>query len=113
MAPPVHKRVDPVIGVGVPKTVTVLVAKQTPMVYDIVEAPKAAPVTFPEPSTLTFALLALHIPPVVASVKAIVVRLHNAELPEIVAGWLFTVTAGEVTDTALIHPTPGYVTVRL
>ena len=83
----------PVMATGVGLTVTIAVAAQLPIVYDMVVVPRPTPVTLPKPSTVPTVTIVLdHVPPAVASVSAVVKPSHTASEPVIAAGCRFTVT---------------------
>ncbi len=77
----------------------------------IVTVPEAssAPVTLPDPSTVALPLLAHHAPPVVTSLKVIVVPAQIPLAPVIIAGLLFTVIV-----VVALHDVPvAYTTVMV
>ena len=76
-------------------TVTTLVtAHPAPVEYVIVAIPAIPPVTFPVPSTLAMlALLLVHVPPVTASLSAVLLPAHTLAVPAITVGVRFTVTS--------------------
>ena len=85
--------VPPVIAAGCTFTVTVAVAAQLPIVYDIMELPDEIPVTTPVPLTVAMPPLTLvHAPPIVASVRFVDDKSHSVNVPVIAAGSMFTVT---------------------
>jgi len=61
--------------------------------------PAVTPVTIPVEPTVALPLLALHVPPEVASVNVIVEPTHTAEGPEIAAGNGFIVSVAEALQT--------------
>lgn len=65
--------------------------------------PVAIPVTIPKPETVaTAVLLLLHIPPAVASLRAIVAPAHTVVGPVIADGKGFT-----VTTVVMLQPVPN------
>lgn len=64
--------------------------------------PAATPVTVPvvpDPATVAVPVaLLLHVPPGVTSVRLMEAPVHTTELPEIAAGWGFTVTIDEAAQ---------------
>ena len=85
----------PVIAAGCVFTVTIFVATQLPIVYDIVEVPTLIllAVTVPSvPTVATVVVVLLHVPPPVASVSAVVAPWHTLAMPVIATGCVFTVT---------------------
>jgi len=78
----------PVIAAGVVFTVTAWVDTHPPgNIYVITGVPAAMPVTTPAPSTLPrVALLLLHEPPALASLRAVVEPTHTLNVPVIEAG---------------------------
>ena len=64
------------------------------MIVDVVLA--ATPVTSPDPSTDALALLASHVPPVLASLSVVTAPTHTFSTPLRVAGCIFTVTVDVV-----------------
>ena len=85
----------PVIIAGWVVTVTIFVATQLPIVYDIVDVPTLIllAVTVPSvPTVATVVVVLLHVPPPVASVSAVVAPSHNVGVPVIATGCVFTVT---------------------
>ena len=95
---PAHADNDPLIVAGATFTVTALYALHPRGdVYVIVVVPTPAPVTCPVPETVAMAvLLLLHVPPVVASVRFVLRRLHIEAVPVIVPGNGLTVTGTTV-----------------
>ena len=94
---PAHTVAFPLIADGRLLIVTVTVAMQPAgNVYIIVAVPPAIPATWPEPSTVAFAvLLLLQVPPAVASVIDIVDAAHTVAIPAMAAG------AGLIVTVAL------------
>jgi hypothetical protein len=90
--PPAHS-VTPLSAVGCAATVTAFVAIQ-PSVneYVTLAMPAEVPVKLPEPSIVAFTST-LHVPPPLTSPSAIVEPEHTMLLPDIAAGFAFTVTA--------------------
>ena len=84
----------PDIGFGSGFTVTTTVtAHPEPSVYEIVVVPALTPVTLPKLSTEPIAgLVLLHVPPVVASVSAVVKVAQTLITPVRADGSGFTVT---------------------
>ena len=85
----------PVIEAGKGLTVTLVVVIQpVGKVYEMVTVPADTPVTtpVPEPTVALLVLLLLQVPPVVASVNAVVKPAHTLVVPVIEAGNGFTVT---------------------
>jgi hypothetical protein len=94
---PVHNVVVPDIAaiVGTVITVTVMVLVRPPIsVYEIVTVPAATPVTIPEdvPTVAIVLSLLLQVPPLAASVRAVVAPAQTVVVPVIGdAGTTFTV----------------------
>ena len=86
--------VPPVMGEGVAKTVTTLVALQpVPSEYVIVAVPVETPVTTPEEPTVAILVAELlQTPPPTAFVNVVVAPAHMLAVPRIGAGEGFTVT---------------------
>jgi hypothetical protein len=80
---PSQTEVVPVMAAGVVFTVTIAVAKSSPITYDISAVPAATPVTNPvEASTVAIeASLLLQLPPDVACPKAVVLPVHTEYVP--------------------------------
>ena len=90
---PSHTIGPPVIAGGGGSTVTSTVTEQPPAVYVIVVMPGDAPYTMPEATTVAAAvLLLLHVPPLVASLNAVVDPTHMVVAPPMGDGNGFTVT---------------------
>ena len=89
---PEHTVRVPLIAVGNGFTVTMAVCIQpVASVYVIVAVPPDPPVTMPVEPTVALPVL-LHVPPLVASVSAVVSPTHTFIVPVIAAGSGFTVT---------------------
>ena len=74
----------PVMAGGAALTVTSAVAMSPDTLYVMVAVPAAMPVTMPVADTVAFAaLLLLHVPPVVLSLKEVVEPTHTASVPNI------------------------------
>ncbi len=58
----------------------------------MITVPADTPVTSPDPFTVTFPLLALHVPPLAVSLNEIVEVPHTSVLPVIAVGIASTVT---------------------
>ena len=90
---PLHTARVPVIIAGCRSTVTMVVAAQSPMAYEITEVPTVPPVTTPAVEiAATPPLTLLHTPPLVASDKVMEKVWHTGVLPVIGVGCVFTVT---------------------
>jgi len=90
---PAQTVAEPAIADGTALTVTTDIAEQPDgIVYETEAVPAVTPVTFPKPSTVTFALKDDHEPLPVASLSAIVLPAHTGITPEIAAGAALTVT---------------------
>jgi hypothetical protein len=92
---PTHTGDDPGIADGVVLTVTtVVVVQPVPREYVIIDVPDIIPVTTPVPPTTvaTVVVPLVQVPPVVPSVKVIVVPAQKADEAEIAPGNVFTVT---------------------
>ena len=87
IAEPTHTLAGPLMlpalgnGVTVTGWVAVAVPQLEVMVYMIVSTPPLTPVTDPVPVTVAFALLLLHTPPAVASVRAMDEPAHTPDAP--------------------------------
>ena len=82
----------PRIAPGCVFTVTTCVATHDPKVYDIVVVPAVSPLTLPDPSTVPTPRLVLdHVPPPVASVRAVTEPTHTCGVPVIATGVVLTV----------------------
>ena len=115
---PTHTGILPSIVVGNALTVVVAVTVHVVAVFVYVITglvPPVRPVNAPvDELTDPWAVLLLdHVPAPAASDKLIVPPTHTGILPSIAVGNALTVTAGDVTDTVLVQPAPGYVADRL
>jgi hypothetical protein len=87
-----HKVVVPVIAAGEAFTVMALVTAQLPgSVYEIVADPAPTPDTTP-PDTVALAVVLVHVPPALPSVRVVVEPVHTVAAPLIAAGTACTVT---------------------
>jgi hypothetical protein len=96
---PTHTLLAPAITAGVWFTVIGKVAVQLPgvSVYIILTLPAVLPVTTPVPApTEALPLLALHVPPVVASARVVVAPVQTVDAPVIAAGVTFTVNGAVI-----------------
>ena len=92
---PLHTDSAPVIIAGCRSTVTIVVAAQLPIVYDMVEVPVLIVLAVTVPPVLivaTVVVTLLHTPPPVASVSVIDAPWQMGVLPLIAAGKVVTVT---------------------
>ena len=92
---PIQTLATPVMAPGTGLTENVVVAMQpVGKVYDIVAVPEVTPYASPEdrPMVATAALLLVHMPPGVASVKVVVLPGHTAAPPPITSGRALMVT---------------------
>ena len=91
---PLHIDEAPPIPEGSALTVTTTVVATPAIVYEIVAVPTATPVTMPDVPTVAAKVLAeCHVPPVAASVKAVVDPTHTLSAPVMsVPLTIFTVT---------------------
>lgn len=91
---PAHNTLFPLIGCGNGFTVTTAVMIQpVGKVYVTLAVPTLTPVTTPDDEPIDIvAELALHVPPVIASLSVVVRPTHTASGPEIAAGNGFTVS---------------------
>ena len=90
-----HTGALPVIAAGVVFTVTTCVAWQPPVVilYVIADVPAATPDTVPSVPTVALVTVPLiQVPPVVASVRFVIIPAHTVAVPVIVPAPGFTVT---------------------
>ena len=108
--PPTHKELPPEI-LDAETTVIELVTIEVPTAYVMVHVPAATPVTTPvEPIVAIEVLLLLHVPPVVASVNAVVEPTHPLVAPDIAA----TEVPDTVTTKVEKHPVGSvYVTTHV
>jgi hypothetical protein len=91
------------IAPGVWLIVTMAVEEQVPMAYDIVSMPAVTPVTTPAPLTVAFALLLDHTPPVVASVRLMVLPVQTVEVAGTMAtGAVLTVTISVAEQVPIV-----------
>ena len=98
---PSHKEKLPSMAVGCVFTVTVVVAAQLPIVYDIVEVPIFMVLAVTVPPVLivaTVVVTLLHTPPPVASVSVMDALWQIGVLPLIAAGKVVTVTTCVATQ---------------
>lgn len=100
---PMHTLDGPVIAPGDGGCVTVMGLDATSVpqvletVYVIITEPAVTPVTMPPAVTVALVLLALHVPPGVASLRVILLVLQTEDGPVMVAA---TGTSSTVTGTA-------------
>jgi hypothetical protein len=101
---PEHTVFVPVIAVGNGFTVNTALSKQpVGKIYVIVSRPAVTPVATPVPDIIVaLPLLAIHVPPAVASVRGVVSPTHTWRLPFITPGSGFTVTVA-----VTIQPVPS------
>ena len=102
---------DPEISEGNELTVTLnVIIQPVSSVYVITAVPTVAPDTLPEPSTLAFVLLLVHVPSGVVSVKVVTKPRHTLAVPMIAEGKGLTVT---IVVPEAIQPAPGVLTVTV
>ena len=101
---PIHTVIIPVMAAGTGLTVTVSTAAQPDgNAEEMMAAPALLPMTTPEELTVaTTVLLLLHTPPVVASLKLVVVPVHIYGVPVMATGDGIT-----VMDFVTVQPLPN------
>ena len=87
---------EPVIAAGNGFTVIGVSAKQPVGIrYEMLAAPAKRPDTIPEsePTVAIAGLLLTHTPPDIVLASVVVAPAHNAAVPVLAGGWVFTLTS--------------------